>query len=319
MALGTLATQDRALAARSSARPSGLASRPALPPRTRCTRQSPVKDNSAGVRLMAGKDVSFGIRLEADLARVLEDAARESGRSRNELVAEAIRQVYGGRIELIELKEAALAEADRAVRDRLSVVEVAIRQVLDRISAIESTMKDVQDELLALETNTELDPVERARRRTALKQDLAALAEALETEKAALEDLRAQRQALLGERARAFAEALRPRLEEWLGIEGTRLAQAISGLLTDWLSGLNACLDLSLPAHKRRALRYVWLSVLGEIARTAPDEGVRVWARSQLPPTAADWDWARAVELVFADYRPRVPADHTEVGHDTDK
>lgn len=269
-----------------------------------------MSDNGAGVRLMAETGITFGVRLDRDIVQALEARARKLGITRNEALAEILRAALAPAITLEEIKEEALAEADRAVRDRLSVVETAIKQVQDRVNAIESTMKDVQDELLALETNTELDPIERARKRAALKQDLAVLQEGLGAERAALEDLRGQRQALLAERAEAFAQALRPRLEEWLGHEGGRIVGALSGLLSGWLSALDTCLYLRTPADRARAVRFLWYGLLSELARTATDVGIQSWARQMMPLAA--WDWGKTVSLTFADFPVR---QHGEVVH----
>jgi len=261
---------------------------------------------------MAETGITFGVRLDRDIVQALEARARKLGATRNETIVELLRSALAPTITLGEIQEAALAEADRSVQGRLAVVETAIKQVQDRANAIESTMKDVQDGLLALETDEGLDPVTRARRRSALREDLNALAEALEAEKAALKDLRAQRQALLAERAEVYAQNLRPALEAWVTQEGVRVSAALRDLLSGWLSALNSCLYLRTPADRVRVTRFLWLAIAGEIARTAPDEAVRIWARSQLPPTVTEWSWEKAVNLSFVDFPVR---QHGEVVH----
>jgi len=259
---------------------------------------------------MAETGITFGVRLDRDIVQALEARARKLGATRNETIVELLRSALAPTITLGEIQEQALAVADRAVRDRLAVVETAIRQVLDRISAIESTMKDVQDAVLALETDEGLDPIERARRRAALKQDLTVLAEALEGEKKALEDLRAQRKRLLAERAEVYAQNLRPALEEWVAQEGARVSAALCGLLSAWLSALDSCLYLRTPADRARAVRFLWYGILNEVNRTATDVGIQSWARQMLPLT--DWDWRKTADLTFKDFPVR---QHGEVVH----
>lgn len=256
---------------------------------------------------MGDAAVNFGIRISRNLATALETAAKERGLSRSELIAQLLREALAPRIALATLVEESRTEADTAVVPKLAVVETALQQVLGRISAVENALKNLQDELAALESNENIDPVTRARQRSAIRRDLDALTEALSEERASLDRLRKQRLELLQERNQLFAQALRARLEAWVAAEGGRIAAAVADFLTGLLSALRTTLVLDTRAAEVTALRFLWYDFLTALAERCTDEAVKIWVTQMLP--LSQWDWQKSLSLTFEDFSIKLPWD----------
>lgn len=251
---------------------------------------------------------TFGLRLDQDLVRELDAAARAAGCSRNQFVEDALREAVRARLDLRPVLERAFAEADCLVGPELAVLEVRIRACQDRVSLLEAEAVAAERRLQALEdqaaTVDPRDVVEHAGRLVEAREAVRMLQDLLAQEREALRALRAERGQILRRRMEAAREAFREPAREWLRDHGDRLARDIAQTLMAWVQGLGLLCALDRPGDRLRAARYFWHGLMAAIRDNVEDEAIRsLFGRALF----ADWDWPKVADLSLGDFEPALP------------